>query len=286
MLFRSLLAERDGDVFTVHRVDPLTREPAWTAAVQLLPRSYVGDFAAGMRLEAPFVVVDGPTTVILDATDGRVLTLFEPVDDRRLLGLNAADIVTTPYGFAARYRLADGYRSSVGTWYDAAGNPRVDFDGELAEPAITDGSEPDVVLVGRGESLVAVEAPSGGELWSLDLAGSVVLQRHDGAVLIADDEGARLIELRSGEPRWSTPVAGLDPGCGVLSDGSVVVLLAARQGGWMMEALSLSQGERLWFAAAPGAPEGSDAAAAEHPTLEAVGDRPVLRSGRMLTWLG
>ena len=55
----------------------------------------------------------------------------------------------------------------------------------------------------------------------------------------------------------------------------------------VLEAFAVATGERLWFADAPGTPDLNELFfAGPPPRLELIDDRPVVRAGNALTWLG
>ena len=87
--------------------------------------------------------------------------------------------------------------------------------------------------------------------------------------------------------KWTAEVDGLRADAGGLSDGKVVIVMAVQGRSWVLEAFAVATGERLWFADAPGTPDLNELFfAGPPPRLELIDDRPVVRSGNALTWLG
>lgn len=282
-----VMGDRDGSLLTVRRTDPTRWDDVWVTEVELEPRVAARQYDASMEVVGGHVVVHGPTVAVLDVQEGRLLQTWLPVDDPVRTEIEGADVVVTPYGFAAWPVMIDGVRQPEATWYAKDGRPLTVFSGAVAEPATSDGSVPEVLLVRRDEVLVGVDVETGGERWSLPVAGDGrVLVRQAGAVVVADDARLVSVDVETGEILWDEEVRGLRADRGHVGDGETVVVLALQGRRWILEAYAVATGERLWFADAPGVPEAAQLAADELPVLETVGDRPVLRSGRWQSWIG
>ncbi len=285
-----VVAVRDGSTAVLERRDGSTWERRWTRELPLLPNPGTGAYGVRLEAVAGAVVVHGPTTAVVDADDGTLLGSWSP-SDSRVLGIDGADVVVTPAGFAVSTRLRHGVRLPEGVWYDTGGRELTGYSGVPAEPAASDGSEPGVLLVARdGERLLAaVDVTTGADLWTVALAsGGGVVLRHDGSVVVAvSDSTLRCVDLLTGTERWSARVDGVRGAAGALSDGSVVVVLAVQERYWMLDALDVRTGRLAWFARAPGTPRLDELFWAEGaPELGMLGDAAVVRATGAVTWLG
>lgn len=272
---------------SVSRIDPNAWYAHWSTRMELLPRTYDGTYDAWIEVTDGLVVVHGPTVMVLDADDGRVLGRWDPVEDPDELALEGAVVVTTPNGFAVWSEMVDGVRSPRGTWYDAEGRAVAEFEGQLAEPAVSDASAPTVLLVRDGTRLAAVDTSSGAELWSSEIGEGQVLVRKTGRVVVGHEDEVVGIDLISGMREWSTTVAGLRPDIGWVTDGRSVAVASFAQGRWQVHAVALGTGELMWFADLPGAPVINELfIVGGPPRLFEVGGHTVVTSDRSTTWLG
>ena len=279
--------DRDGDTMTLRSLEPVTMTQNWSVVLDLEPRNYFGLAEPSLELASGFLLLRGPGTAVLDPIDGRVIGMFEAPLGPRVAGLGGVPLEATGQGFAVWDEVVGEVWTTRGTWYDADGARLASFDGELAEPAVSDGSTPQVLLVRWREHLLGIDPAGGGELWSLPFADGAVLLRQAGTVLIAEGEEVTALDALTGLPRWSAHVAGLRPDAGAVTDGRAVLVMAVQGNRWMLEAHSVDAGERLWFAEAPGAPDINEASSGgEAPRLEVIGEQPVVRAERTLTWLG
>lgn len=283
-----VVGERQDSTLTLTRLEPHAWAAEWSVDVELQPGAALGQYSAGIEAVAGLVVVRGPTVAVVDPSDGGVLALWPPVDDGSGTDVDGADLVVTEHGFAASTERVDGVRLDRGAWYARDGHLRTSFEGVLAEPEVSDGSEAGVLLVARsgGETLVGVDASSGEERWTFPLEGGATLVRHGGTVVVVGREQVTCLELLAGTRLWEAPVFGLRSDAGGLSDGRVVVVMSLQGREWMMTGLAVATGERLWFAQAPGAPDLDDAFIAFGPHLELLEGRPVVRAGHEVTWIG
>ena len=284
-----VVGDRVGAVLALRRVEPEQWRDRWTTQVDLLPRLDLTQYQAAIEQVAGFVVVHGPMVAVVDPENGRVLKTWSPVDDPFGIGLEGADLVVTEHGFAASTAVLDSVRLPEGVWYDAEGAQVVEFDGTVAEPSVSDGSELGVVLAYQSEgTLLAVDIATGDDLWTYSLDGGEVLVRRDGTVVVTRGESeVTSLGLLDGKVTWTAEVDGLRADAGGLSDGKVVIVLAVQGRSWVLEAFAVATGERLWFADAPGTPDLDELFfAGPPPRLELIDDRPVVRSGNALTWLG
>ena len=285
-----VVGDRVGAVLTLRRVEPEQWRDKWTTQVDLLPRLDLTQYQAAIEQVAGFVVVHGPMVAVVDPENGRVLGTWPPVDDPFGTGIEGADLVVTDHGFAASTAVLDSVRLPQGVWYDAQGAEVVELNGTLAEPSVSDGSEPGVVLAYQSEGtlLAGVDIANGDDLWTYPLDGGEALVRQDGTVVVTRGESeVTSLGLLDGQVKWTAEVDGLRADAGGLSDGKVVIVMAVQGRGWVLEAFAVATGERLWFADAPGTPDLNELFfAGPPPRLELIGDRPVVRSGNALTWLG
>ncbi len=285
-----VVGDRVGAVLTLRRVEPEQWRDTWTTQVDLLPSLDLTQYQATIEQVEGLVVVHGPLVAVVDPGNGRVLGNWPPVEDPFGIGIEGADLVVTEYGFAASTAMLDGARLAEGVWYDAKGAEVVEFNGTLAEPSVSDGSEPGVVLAyqAEGTMLAGVDIATGDDLWTYSLDGGEVLVRQDGTVVVTRGESAvTSLGLLDGQVKWTAAVDGLRADAGGLSDGKVAVVMAVQGRSWVLEAFAVATGERLWFADAPGTPDLDELFfAGPPPRLELIDDRPVVRSGNALTWLG
>ncbi|WP_024287992.1 PQQ-binding-like beta-propeller repeat protein [Cellulomonas sp. KRMCY2] len=245
--------DRTGRVLAVQRIDPSTGDVRWATEVELVGRQVSGGYIATVRASDGFVLVAGPTSAVLSGDDGAVLGIWHHTDPASLADEgNAVTVGTTTRGFAVWEQMVDGQRSGVGTWYPTHGEP-VPIDGFLAEPAMSDGSAPGVLLLQDATSSVleAIDATTGEQLWSVELPGGTVLMRRDGALVLCDAEQVLALDLRKGTELWSRPVPGLRADGRFVSDGWTLVVMAVQEGSWQMQAVWLDDGERRWHAIAP-----------------------------------
>ena len=215
--------------------------------------------AATMTTYPDVVVLTAVDAVLLDAADGSVLALDSLLeeDNRRV----ARPVVTLrPHGTAVHDAVG---RWGASGWYRADGQLVGTFEGPPAEPALSDGSRPEVVLTGRGTQLVAVDVAAGTDLWSTPMVGGAPVLRHEGTVVVDGGDGPRALDLRTGEPAWTTDAPGLDT-LHPVSDGTFVLAVGSVPGrGKLITAVSLGDGSVLWRAALPpgtGAREQADGA--------------------------
>lgn len=214
-------------------VDPVTGTATWT-----LP---LADRFAGTPVEVDvsavgdLVALLGPRTYVVEPATGEVV-----VDVSGRWG-----VVPVPGGFARR--------TGAHLWrvHDGSGAPQAEVPGQPVEPAVSDGSEPRVLVVTDGDAYRAVDRTTGEVLWSLpDDRGSLVMRREGAVVHVADDL-VESVDLLTGEQRWEWRGEELAPSRGALSDGRVLMVVAHPRGDWLGHALDLDTGERLWTAPLP-----------------------------------
>lgn len=279
-----LLAFPEPDALRVERVSPDGWRTVWTATVPMAPPSPGLRHDAWAEFVDGLAVVHGPTTAVLDVTDGRVLASWTaPPQDEAVL--DGAEVVVTPHGFAAWSSAPDGTRLPQAVWYDRAGRATSEFTGELAEPPDGDGSVPEVLLVtpDEGRTLLALAADGGAELWRLPLRDGHVVARRDGAVVVATADTVTSFETLTGIERWTRPVDGLHPELAAVSDAGTLVVTAVRNRTWTALAYRLVDGGLLWSAAVPGAGELN--LIPYPPRLATVEGLPVVWVGRTVVWV-
>ena len=191
---------------------------------------------ASMRVLPPIVVLDGESTIILDAADGRTL-----VAGARFSGLQAAPL-----------------RGRFATWAPVGGAHMHDVDGtELyrmpglpAQLAADDGSEPARVIVDEGSQLVSLDLGTGTEQWrTASPLDPRVLVGHRLVVSGAGTYG--VLDASDGRELWSVDTddaLGWEP----LSDGTLVLGPGLSPDGrpelW---ARALADGVRYWAVPLP-----------------------------------
>ncbi|MCU1432852.1 MAG: hypothetical protein JWP95_1957 [Actinotalea sp.] len=245
----------EGRILTVRRLDPVTGEERWTVGVPLEVPGADGMSRAFVEVSHGFVVVRGPTAVVLSADDGAELGRWNARVDTsgQLWDLSGASISTSDRGFGVWTEVSDTSATGRGAWFDRDGHEVLEISGTAVEPRVTDGSTPEVLLVAPhlGTEVEGVDLTTGETLWSVDLRGGRVLMRRDGAVVLSDGRQVASIDLRTGHERWARDVEGLRPDAGSVTDGHRVVVVAVRDGVWVLEAVDLDTGDVAWTQAAP-----------------------------------
>lgn len=285
-----VLGYREGRSVQVTRLDPVSGQEVWRTGYDLSASQSDGAFSAWLRVDHDVVVVSGPTTAVLRGADGDVLGRWDAPPDGDEAGFpsttDGAEVAATADGFGVWPDVAAGTRSDVGSWYDLDGERLATVTGFLAEPTVSDGSVPELLLTRpTGGGLTAVERRTGEVRWSVPLEGGATLLRRQGAVVLADARRVFAVDLRSGTEQWAAPLPGLRPDLGSVTDGLRVVVLAQQGEGWAMRAIG-SDGVPLWSSALPVAsglppprPEG-------FTTLTAIGGTPVTSDGQVMIGLG
>ncbi len=254
-----LVAEADrADGVRVTRADLRTGDRRW----QVTLASYDPGRDVRMRLLDDLVVLEGRTTVVLDAADGRELGRWTGASDGRASAV--AHVVGVPGGgygvWESRF---------AGRWYGTG--PEVRLDGEPVEPPVDDRSAPEVVLLepADGDLLRAVDAGTGDELWQRPKPRRVLL-RLGGRVVVTGEGRLESLDLRTGRTVWSAPLdASQDADLGdPMTDGLRVVVRGERDGALQLTAFDLDDGSRIWQAPVPA---GSDYVTVVGDRVAAVG---------------
>lgn len=284
-----VVANRVRGTLTLVRLDARSWEREWATDVALAQDPVTGQYEATVEASGDTLVVNGPTAAVVDAADGSVLrTWGGPSDDDARPGGERTVITVTAHGLAAESVLVDGTGTGEGVWYDPAGREVVDYDGTLAEPEVSDGSEPGVVLVsrGRGSELAGVDTATGEDLWTLPTERATVVARQEGAVVVASEGVVTSVELLTGWQQWRTPIAGLRSDAGTAAGGGIAVLMAVQGRAWVFVALDVRSGEQVWTGPAAGTPDLDNLFyIGGAPRLEVVDERLVVHSGQGMTWL-
>ena len=239
-------ADVDGTQVTVTRADAVSGRERWSTP--LGPVQDEDQAGAVVEVRGPYVLVQAASSAVLALEDGRELVRWASSGP----GLVAPGVIGED-GYGTWTEVTESLaRSERGTWFSADGT-QVPVDGVVQEPQVTDGSADDVLIVvrGYGMDLVGVRAATGEDLWSAGLRGGEVLMRRDGAVVVADGLRLAAFDLRTGAERWSRPLDGLDAETGSVTDGRTVVVVAHRDGGWALDAVSLDTGRVAWTTEVP-----------------------------------
>jgi hypothetical protein len=184
-----------------------------------------------VRVNEAFVLMQGWSATVLDATDGTELS-------------------RTPSSWFVVGSLAgDVY----GTWSSARGGVIRDRDGDelfatRALPptiAASDGEPDDVLVLDEGGELVGRSLPEGEELWRLDTYRAVRLQSA-GYLLLLGVDGYQVVDVRTGRVQWESPARVL-MWWAPLSDGETIVA-AGRSGSGepTVEGRRLADGSLRW----------------------------------------
>lgn len=196
------------------------------------------------------VLVTGPTTALLDPSDGGTVGLWHAVD-RRSHDVTRPEVTLAPHGFGVR--TDGGARAATTTWYSTDGTLIGSFDGAVSEPATTDGSAPEVVLLATSGwgALRGLDVGRGEALWSVDLDEGHPVLRFEGRVLLAGQGGLRALDLRTGREVWRAAADALDD-VQPVTDGSFLLATGTALGvGRSISAVSLRDGSLLWRTAMP-----------------------------------
>ncbi|WP_456825486.1 outer membrane protein assembly factor BamB family protein [Cellulomonas sp. P5_E12] len=163
--------------------------------------------SASMHVLPPIVVLDGESTIILDADDGHTL-----VAGARFTGLEAA---------ALRGRFATWAPVGGGHMHDVDGAELYRLSGLPAQLSADDGSEPARVVVDEGSQLVSLDLGTGTEQWrTVSMLDPRVLVGHRLVVSGAGTYG--VLDASDGRELWSVDTGdalGWEP----LSDGTLVL---------------------------------------------------------------
>lgn len=282
-----VLGYRDGGAARVVRLDAAAGTAVWEREVPLTARQVDGSYSAWLTVDAGLVLVQGATTVVLTA-EGDLLGTWDAVDTDAA-GFSEAQqgvqVDATAEGFGVWPQSLDRTGASDGTWYDRDGAVVAQVEGFLAEPPVSDGSAPHVLLTAPGTrfDLDATDLRTGERLWSVPLEGGAVLVRRDGAAVAADGRRVFAVDLVTGEERWSVPVPGVRPDLGSVTDGERVLVLA-QDGGWTLQAVGLD-GLPLWRMPLPASVAMPDVMPPGTPALWAIGTRAVTTNGQVLVGL-
>jgi outer membrane protein assembly factor BamB len=162
---------------------------------------------ASLRVLPPIVVLDGESTVILDADDGHPL-----VAGARFDGLQAA-----PLG----PRFATWAPVGGGHLHDVDGTELYPLAGLPTQLSANDGSEPARLILDEGSQLVSLDLASGNEQWrTVSMLDPRVLVAHRLVVSGAGTYG--VLDASDGRELWSEDTGdalGWEP----LSDGTLVL---------------------------------------------------------------
>lgn len=280
-----LLAVREDEGVRLERRAPAGWRAVWSATLAVPPEPRGLRHATWIDVDDGMVVVHGRTTAVVDAADGSVLATWTATADEEGTILDGAEVLVVPWGFASWSSAVEATRLPQAVWHDRAGRPVGEFTGELVEPATSDGSVPEVLLVTRdgGETLVAVDARGGADLWQVPIAGGAVVVRQDGAVVVTAGDAVTSYEVLTGVRVWTRPVEGLHPEIVGVSDGGTVVVTAVRSRRWTALAYRLADGGLLWSAVVPGG--GEVGLIPYPPRIQMLDQAPMVWMGRTLVWV-
>ena len=208
-----------------------------------------GGPAARVEVSDSGVLVSGSTTTLLDR-DGAVLASWGAVPNSPATATWPA-VTSTPLGVGVRVDQTE--RNAPTTWFTTDGELAGEFDGVSAEPAVSDGTVPDVLLAltpGWG-TLRGLDLAQDRTRWTTDLGRARPVLRARGAVLVAGEGTVRSLDLMTGVERWRASPEGVTS-VHPVSDGSFVLATGRTRGRPpVLTALSLSDGSVLWRTAMP-----------------------------------
>lgn len=197
------------------------------------------------------------TDVLRVGTVGSVpldLATGEPQPEAARDGVLYTMAATLPGGARVEWDFdARAFGTGVSRVVPADGGGVVELDGVPWLPAVTDGSEPGVLLLrrpssstdaasGRGE-VVAVDPASGADLWSGGrMAGMEPLVQVDGILVTAGAGKVVALDVHSGDVVWQDAVDGIGWSPTALTDGDVVVMTERAGAGMVLVARDLGTG--------------------------------------------
>lgn len=192
---------------------------------------------------------DAEITVSLD-TGEEVATAGDPVPASPLLEPVTQEL---PDGSVLTWQTSDvgsfPYGSGEVTGPDGAAGWALP--GPPVMPAITDGSEPEVVVVQATPLTAAgLDVRTGAELWSADGLEAAGIVQMDGTLVVRDSVGVRALDVRTGEERW-TAGAPRTPITAGQTDGRLVLLGAREDGQTLLVARRIADGEQVWSVPVP-----------------------------------
>lgn len=177
------------------------------------------------------LVVQGPSTLLLDPATGEVLVGSSPLQN----------VFLVPVGDGvATWRVATGWQVT-----DLDGRTRYPLAAVPASAAVDDGSTSRVVLTDSGDTLEGVDIASGTVLWSVPQTMNLVARvAHRFVVAIGNRYG--VLDPRDGEVLWQVAL-GEAASWRPLTDGALVLGPGdTPDGGAQLVAHHLGDGVRAW----------------------------------------
>lgn len=248
----------DGDVVTgrsvprgllLERLRPAEDEPVWSAVIPLDDAVVAGDL--WLEVVSGLVLVQGRVAAAVDGADGRTIGVWPSPGP-----VLPSQVTVAGGGFI----VWDG--TGRGVWHDRDGRPGAELQGRPADPAVRDtvtlgGAAPpaadeDVVLVTTASTLRAVDVADGVELWRRPTPAQVVL-RVAGSLVLVDDGEILVLDVRTGDERWSRPGGLADPLWIIpVSDGVRVLVPGYEvETGRYVTAYELADGDMVWRSTLP-----------------------------------
>lgn len=186
---------------------------------------------AELRVNDEFVLVQGWSATVLDATDGSVLSAAP----------------------STRFVVGALDDAVFGTWTSGEGGTVRDTEGRALFTAgalfpvvkASDGQPADVLVLDEGGTLIGRSVPSGAELWRLDTYRSVRM-RVGGHLVLLGVDGYQVVSARTGRVEWETPYRVL-MWWAPIADGSLILGPGrSGTGAPTIEARRLDGGELAW----------------------------------------
>ena len=239
----------------VMREDPVTGRVRWTFRTdEPLPNFGIGPVVPDAVVQHGVIVADGPVGWAFTSA-GSLIGEWQPISTRLPRDVRlAVDVTALPDG---RFAVTDAAlhpdrarRSTVSVSDARDGFP---LPGRVLQPAVDDGSAPDVLLtvpLGAGR-VVAVDAVDGRVLWRADArAGSEALLLDRRLVTVSGGD-VRAIDVGTGEAVWTAE--DVSPSTSqLLTDGTVLLVpVLEPDTGPTLLALGLSDGRERWRAPVP-----------------------------------
>ncbi len=225
----------DGAV-VVRRLEPVSWHERWSYEQAGRLESDLQLSRASVEVSGSVVVVDGAELTVLDVDDARPL----------MTASRALALAVVPY----RDAFATWTPALAGRLYDAAGEPTIVLPGTPARLVVDDGTLDDVVVVGTGAQVHAIDARDGATRWAAQ--GTLAPRGVVGArVLVGDAAGYGVMAGADGRMLWESP-GGFRYRFAPLTDGAVVLGQGLdRDGRPTLEARDVRDGARYWSTPLP-----------------------------------
>ena len=232
----------------VTRWDPDSGELAWewTSPEPIAP----GGTVQGWELRDGFLVITGTMRVSVSVETGEPGERGEAVSATD----NTVWMTRTDLGGGreAVWREGSGHLASEGEVLGPDGQVLFSLPGQVLRPHHYDGSFPEVLVVGAGAGIAAIDLADGERRWRSDeiVGSSVPLLQVDGVLVLQDGNAVHAVDVRDGAVRWSTPDGAMGYGSS-LTDGELIDTSEMTGTQTMLVARDVQDGTVRWRAPVP-----------------------------------